>query len=118
MENKPNYFVRTLIGILILALITLVGLSFSLGEPKYDISTGIVTVILIIVILALSESFNQLSIGKVLNLTREVSKRKEENTIVKEENKELRQNLFKIVSNIQQSQVNNTFRAFLNYSHT
>jgi len=111
MENQPNYFVRTLIGILVLALIVLVGLSFSLGEPRYGISSGIITVILIVVVLVLSESFNQLSIGKVLSLTKEVSKKKEENATVKEENKELRQNLFQIVSNIQQSQVNNTFNA-------
>ncbi len=111
MEDRPNYFVRTLIGILVLALAVLVGLSFLLGEPKYGISSGIITVILIVVILVLSESFNQLSIGKVLSLTKEVSKKKEENATVKEENKELRQNLFQIVSNIQQSQVNNTFNA-------
>lgn len=111
MENKTNYFVRILIGILVLALSILIGLSFSLGEPKYGISNGIITVILIVVVLVLSESFNQLSIGKILSLTKEVVKEKEENASVKEENKELRQNLFKIVSNIQQSQVNNTFNA-------
>lgn len=111
MEDKPNYFVRTLIAILVLALSTLVSLSFSLGQPQYGISGGIITITLIVVVLVLSESFNQLSIGKILNLTREVAKRKEESASIKEENKELRQSLFQIVSNIQQSQVNNTFNA-------
>lgn len=111
MDNHPNYFVRTLISILVVALSILVGISFSLGQPQYGITGGIITAILIIVVLVLSESFNQLSIGKILSLTKEVAKKKEENASVLEENKELRQNLFQIVSNIQQSQVNNTFNA-------
>jgi len=111
MNDKPNYFVRALISILVAALTVLIGVSFSLSEPKFGISSGLITVILIVVILVLSESFNQLSIGKIFSLSREVEKKKEENSAVKEENKELRQNLFQIVSNIQQSQVNNTFNA-------
>jgi hypothetical protein len=111
MDDRPNYFVRTLISVLVVALAVLVGVSFSFGQPQYGITGGIITVILIIVVLALSESFNHLSIGKILSLTKEVAKKKEENAAVKEENKELRQNLFQIVSNIQQSQVNNTFNA-------
>lgn len=111
MDDRPNYFVRTLISVLAVALAVLVGISFAFGQPQYGITGGIITVILIVVVLVLSESFNQLSIGKVLSLTREVAKKKEENATVKEENKELRQNLFQIVSNIQQSQVNNTFNA-------
>lgn len=111
MNDRPNYFVRTLISVLVAALAVLVGISFAFGQPQYGITGGIITVILIIVVLVLSESFNQLSIGKILSLTKEVAKKKEENATVKEENKELRQNLFQIVSNIQQSQVNNTFNA-------
>jgi hypothetical protein len=109
MDDRPNYFVRTLISVLVAALAVLVGISFAFGQPKYGLTGGIITVILIIVVLVLSESFNQLSIGKILSLTKEVAKKKEENATVTEENKELRQNLFQIVSNIQQSQVNNTF---------
>ena len=111
MNDHPNYFVRTLISVLIVALAVLVGTSFAFGQHQYGITGGIITVILIIVVIVLSESFNQLSIGKILTLTKEVAKKNEENATVKEENKELRQNLFQIVSNIQQSQVNNTFNA-------
>jgi hypothetical protein len=83
--------------------------SFFLAEPKHQITAGIITLISIVVILALSESFNKLSLGKILSLSREIEKKQEENSTVKNENKELRQELFKIVSNVQQSQVNNTF---------
>lgn len=111
MDSKPNYYVRTLIVILVLGLIALISYSFIYSEPKYVINGGIITVLLIAVVLVLSESFNQLNIGEILSLKREITKKTEENTLVKEDNKELRQNLFNIISNIQQSQVNNTFNA-------
>jgi hypothetical protein len=86
-------------------------LSFFWAEPKYQITAGIITLISLVVVLILSESFNNLSIGKILTLSNEVKKKDTEKETVKTENKELRQELFKIVSNIQQSQVNNTYNA-------
>lgn len=109
MDSKPNYYVRTLIVILGLSILVMAYTSFFLAEPKHQITAGIITLILIVVILALSESFNKLSLGKILSLSREIEQKKEENSAVKTENKELRQELFKIVSNVQQSQINNTF---------
>lgn len=109
--NEPNNFVRTLIVLFAVALAAMVFVSFSFSEPPYEISGGILTVLFLIAILVLSESFNNLSLGRVLSLSREVEKKQSENTRVKEENKELRHQLFKIVSNVQQSQVNNTYNA-------
>ncbi|MGR5392061.1 hypothetical protein, partial [Vibrio crassostreae] len=111
MEQKPNYFVRTLIIALSIVLMGITIASFILATPKYQISTGIITIVLIIVILTLSESFNNLSLGKILSLSRKVDDEKEKKTQLTNENKELKSELFKIVSNIQQSQVNNTFNA-------
>ncbi|QQO84024.1 hypothetical protein [Shewanella algae] len=111
MPDKPNYFVRTLIVLFVLALFSMAFMSFYLAEPKYQITAGIITITGFVVILVLSESFNNLSLGKVLSLSREIQKKENEKEQVKTENKELRQELFKIVSNIQQSQVNNTFNA-------
>lgn len=85
--------------------------SFILAEPQYQISTGIITLVLIVVVLTLSESFNNLSIGKLFSLSREVATEKEQKAQLTSENKELKSELFKIVSNVQQSQVNNTFNA-------
>ncbi len=110
-DKQPNYFVRTLIVLFVLALFAMAFLSFYFAEPRYHITAGIVTTIGFIVILVLSESFNNLSLGKILSLSREVQKKETEKEQVKTENKELRQELFKIVSNIQQSQVNNTYNA-------
>lgn len=111
MSEKPNYFVRTLIVLFVLALFSMAFLSFYLAEPKYKITAGIITIIGFVVVLVLSESFNNLSLGKILSLSREVQKKEHEKEKVTSENKELRQELFKIVSNIQQSQVNNTYNA-------
>lgn len=86
-------------------------LSFCFAEPKYQITTGLISVIGLILLLALSESFNNLSLGKIITLSKSVEKIEKEKDVVKSENKELRHELFKIVSNIQQSQVNNTFNA-------
>ncbi|RJY13212.1 hypothetical protein D5R81_11590 [Parashewanella spongiae] len=108
---RLSLFVRWLIAIVALAISIMAFLSFFLAEPKYQITTGIITLIAIVVVLILSESFNNLSIGKILTLSNEVKKKDTEKETVKTENKELRQELFKIVSNIQQSQVNNTYNA-------
>jgi hypothetical protein len=111
VEQKPNYFVRALIIALSITLMGITIASFILAEPKYQISTGLITLVLIVVVLTLSESFNNLSIGKIFSLSRKVETEKEQKAQLTSENKELKSELFKIVSNIQQSQVNNTFNA-------
>lgn len=111
LTEKTNYFVRTLIVIFVIALLSMAFISFYLAQPKYQITAGIITVIGFVVILVLSESFNNLSLGKILSLSKDIQKKEAEKEQVKTENKELRQELFKIVSNIQQSQVNNTYNA-------
>ncbi|MGR5294451.1 hypothetical protein ACPV5U_16475 [Vibrio mediterranei] len=111
MNQSPNYFVRGLIIALSLTLLGITITSFFMAEPKYEISTGIITLVLIVVVLTLSESFNNMSIGKILTLSRKVETEKEQKAELAGENKELKSELFKIVSNIQQSQVNNTFNA-------
>ncbi len=109
MENKPNYFVRVLLVSFVIALVVMVFMSFLVAQPKYQISAGLITVLGIITVLILSESFNNLSLGKIINLKREIQTKEAEKSNVKQENKELRQELFKIISNIQQSQINNTY---------
>src|SRR5690606_31629084 len=111
LTEKTNYFVRTLIVIFVIALLSMAFISFYLAQPKYQITAGIITVIGFVVILVLSESFNNLSLGKILSLSKDIQKKEAEKEQVKTENKELRKELFKIVSNIQQSQVNNTYNA-------
>lgn len=98
-------FVRVSIYIVAILILTLISYSFFQGEPKYQISTEIITLILILVVLFLSESFNNLSIGKVLTLSKDNEKKKEENKDLKTENTELRTQLISIATNVNQSQV-------------
>ncbi|TLN27271.1 hypothetical protein FDZ71_00005 [bacterium] len=107
-EAKPNWFVRVLIVLLCLALFTLVYVSFFAATPRYVISAGMITLVALIVVLALSESFNQLSIGTLLSLRREVARQEEEKRAVKSENQELRSELVRVMTTVSQSQVNNT----------
>lgn len=111
MTEKPNWFVRLLIVLMSIALLAMAYTSFFFKVPAYEISIGILTIFALVIVLTLSEAFNNMSVGKLINLSREVEKKTGEIETVKNENSELRGELFKIVSNIQQSQVNNTYNA-------
>ena len=50
---------------------------FFYNEPISDISAGLIILIAFLLILALSESFDNFSIGKVISLSREVKKKEE-----------------------------------------
>lgn len=106
MENKPNWFVRVLIIFYALLLGGMVGVNFALGTPNYVITGGAITVILIITVMILSEAFNNLSIGKLLSISKQIVEKETQNVNLKEENKELRQHFIQITSMLNnQSQV-------------
>ncbi|MGN5096099.1 hypothetical protein [Aeromonas sp. 61P] len=75
-ENKVNVFVRVLIVGLIGFIIWLVTYSFIFVEPKGTISTGITTLIVLLIVIALSESFDNFSVGKIFTMSREIKERK------------------------------------------
>lgn len=109
MKKEPGIYIRVLIVIIGICILSLLYTSFFLSDDKYEITSGTIILFLIIVVLALSESFNSLSIGKILSLSKEVQNKEAEKKEAKQESDMLRHELLKIVSNIQQSQVNNTF---------
>ncbi|HEX3044703.1 MAG TPA: hypothetical protein VHY08_08095 [Bacillota bacterium] len=100
MDQEPNWFVRILIIIFSLLLVGMVGVSFLCGKPPYIITSGTITIILIVTILILSEAFNNLSLGKVLSLSKRVTEKESQNVALRDENKELRQHIIQITSNI------------------
>lgn len=69
-----------------------------MSQPPFDISSGIITVLLIMTILILSEGFDNLSIGKLLSINREVKKKEVEIANAKKENEQLRDNLIKVTT--------------------
>lgn len=99
MEKKTNWFSRMLIIILIIFIATLVIVSFILGEPKFSLTNEIILLILLLIILALSEIFDNFSIGNLITAKKEKNKKEIELKEAKNENKELRTQLISIASN-------------------
>jgi len=104
MKEKPNYFVRILIVFYILFLILLVVSSFFLSNTSFTLSSGIITILLLITILILSEAFDNLSLRKLLSLNREIKNKTEEVEKMKKENDHLRENLVKLSATFSQLQ--------------
>lgn len=98
-------FVRISIYVLAIFIAGLIVSGFVLGEPSYQISPELITMVLIILILFLSESFNNLSLGKLVTLSREKKEKEKENSGLKAENAELRNQLITVATNVNQSQV-------------
>ncbi len=77
-NRKVNWFVRTLIIAFCVLLVSMIIYNFFWVEPKGEIQSGIVTLLLILLVLILSETFDQFSIGKLVSISREVKKKEEE----------------------------------------
>lgn len=109
-EPTPNWFVRSLIIALGLFLAAIIIVSFILVPPPFRITAGIITLLAMMIILALAESFHNFSLGKILTLSREREQAESEKAEAKRENAELRQSLIQVATHIQ-SQVNTTIQA-------
>lgn len=108
-DYKPNWFVRSLIIALGLLLASIILASFILVLPHYRITAGIITLLAMMIILALAESFHNFSLGKILTLSRNIERVESEKSEAKRENLELRQSLIQVATHIQ-SQVNTTIQ--------
>lgn len=100
METKKNnWFVRSLIILLILFLVFLIVFSFLNATNPYIISPGIVTLLALTTILILSESYDNLSLGRILSLNREFQQNKIAKEKLSEENNILRNQLIQTIQN-------------------
>ena len=115
MEKKENekeikkgkgYIInKIIITILILFIAGLVVADFILSEPKYEITVCIVICLALIVILALSDMFDNLSIPQVLSLSRNIKEVKKENSELKETNLKLMEQVVNIKNSNSQNMV-------------
>lgn len=108
MEEKtesPNWFVRILSLLFLVLLSGLAVASFVFTEPKFGISSGILSVIGIMTVLILAEAFHTLSVGKLLTLSRQVKDGEKEKGELKKDNADLRASLINLATNVHQSQV-------------
>lgn len=105
-KRKSNKFVRALIVFLLVALSIMVGYKFFCVNPVGDINHYMIIIILIMVVLVLSESFDNFSIGQILNIRRELYVKTEENRTLRSENEVLRKNIINLSAALSQSQTN------------
>jgi hypothetical protein len=103
--TKPtNWFVRALIIAFCGFLGALVVYRFFYIEPKAEISAGLLVILAFILVLVLSELFDNFSIGQLVSISRDLKKKEAEATTLKQENSELRGHLIAISTNISQKQ--------------
>jgi len=96
-DKKTNYFVRTLIVGLTGFIIWIISYSLLSPDSKGAISAGMITLVILLVVIVLSESFDQFNVGKLFSLSREVTKKEQSITKLSNENTDLRKELVNAV---------------------
>ncbi|MBS3798980.1 hypothetical protein [Pseudoalteromonas sp. BDTF-M6] len=103
-DKSSNNFVRALIVGLSGFILWIIAYSFLSLEPKGTISTGIITLIVLLVVIVLSESFDNFRVGKMLTMSREIKAKDSSINKLNSENTELRKELVNVVTSISQHQ--------------
>ena len=85
MEEKSKY-TKVLTAILIIFILAIVLSSFLLSNNKFIITFEIIICFVLVIILVLAESFDNLSIPKLLSLSKNIKEVKKENSDLKEAN--------------------------------
>ncbi|RIV70498.1 hypothetical protein [Flagellimonas aequoris] len=102
-EKETNYFVRSLIVLLCLGISFLIAYKFFYTCPKGEISGGLITLIIFLLVLVLAESFDNFSVGKLVSIKREIAQKVQENEKLEKKNEELLKQIFHISNNLKQS---------------
>lgn len=104
IPQKTNYFVRVLISIFCILLAAMIAYKFICVPPKGDINAGIVTLLAMILVLVLAESFDSFSIGKLISVSREKKKKEKEVEKLEKHNAQLLSQLITVSSSQTQMQ--------------
>lgn len=111
-DKKINYFVRALILGLAGFIVWIVAYSFLSLKPEGTISNGIIALIVLLVVIILSESFDNFSVGKILTMSREIIVKDNSINKLNSENTQLRKELVNIVTSISQNQTSTNIIGF------
>jgi predicted lactoylglutathione lyase len=118
MENQDskkgtNWFVRIGLILLVGLIISMIIYKFFYREPIADISSGLIVLLAFAIVLALSESFDSFSVGKILTLSRKIKEKdsvisNKESAIkqVENEKRELLSQIITLSNNFSQRQSN------------
>lgn len=103
-NTHGNWFVRVLVVAFCAFLGTLVVYRYFFVDPKADISAGLLVLLAFILVLVLSELFDNFSIGKLVTMSRAMKEKEARTTELKKENSELRGQLISISTTVSQRQ--------------
>lgn len=87
-KKEINWFARIGLIILTILIISMIIYKFFCNDPIAEISTGLIILLAFSIVLILSESFDNFSVGKIITLSRAV---KEKETVIEKKNVEIRQ---------------------------
>jgi hypothetical protein len=85
--ERPNWFVRSCIIAFLIFLGVIVACSFKFGPVPFGITAGLLSVLGLMVVALLAESFNSISFGSLLRLRRDRAKVETEKKEAKEDYK-------------------------------
>ena len=94
--NEKNMYVKILSLIMIVFILVIIICSFIFSENNYVITDKMIICLILIVILILADSFDNLNIYKLLSLSKNIKVMKEENNELKETNNKLLEQLINI----------------------
>lgn len=97
--DKKKIALYIFIGLLSLIMLSMAVVSFLCGEPPYKISTSIIYIFVIIAVLLVFDSVENLSIGNVFTLKNKVKEKEKEITKLNEENLQLRNQFISVMKN-------------------
>ena len=104
VAKKTNWFVRILISAFCLLLVGMVLYRYLCIEPRGDITAGVITLLCLLLVLVLSESFDSFSVGKLISVSREVKKKEKEVEKLEKQNAHLLTQLISISNTQSQTQ--------------
>ncbi|WP_370555043.1 hypothetical protein [Edwardsiella tarda] len=104
INKKNSWFVRVLIVLLCILLASMVIFSYFYTYPKGEINSGVITLLFLLLILILSESFDNFSLGKIFTLSREAQRKGLEVKKLEKEKAELFNQFIKFTSIQNQTQ--------------
>lgn len=107
-SERVNYFVRILIIIFCSGLATMIAYSFFFVQPIGVIKSGLFTLLGMLLILVLAESFDSFSLGKLISIKRKYKLKKEENIVLERRNAELINQIISVSNNLNQKQESTT----------
>ncbi|HBA3655523.1 TPA: hypothetical protein J5F46_003141, partial [Escherichia coli] len=104
LKKKENIFVRVLIVLLCILLASMIMFNYFCLDPRGEINSGVIILLSLLLILILSESFDNFSLGKLISISREVKRKEQEVNKLEREKIELFNQLIKFTSIQHQTQ--------------